>query len=68
MIGIVGGLVLMCGGRNGMKNGGRNGMKNDGRKCIRNRILDKLSIPTGRQKNGERITPKNRGNFGTKRG
>ena len=34
-----GGLVLICGGRNGMKNEGRNGMKNDGRKCIRNRIL-----------------------------
>ena len=51
-----------------MKNGGRNGMKNGGRKCIRNGVLkrrvglaisDTLSTPTGGQKNGKKIKPKN---------
>ena len=65
------------GGRNGMKNGGRNGMKNGGRKCIRNGVLkrrvglalsDTLSTPTGGQKKGEKIKPKNGENFGTKMG
>ena len=65
------------GGRNGMKNGGRNGMKNGGRKCIQNgflkrrvelALLDTLSTPTGGQKNGENIKPKNGDNFGTKTG
>ena len=60
-----------------MKNGGRNGMKNGGRKCIRNGVLkrrvglalsDTLSTPTGGQKNGEKIKPKNGENFGTKTG
>ena len=60
-----------------MKNGGRNGMKNGGRKCIQNgflkrrvelALLDTLSTPTGGQKNGENIKPKNGDNFGTKTG
>ena len=63
------------GGRNGMKNGGRNGMKNGGRKCIRNGVLkrrvglalsDTLFTPTGGQKSGGKIKPKNGENFGTK--
>ena len=53
------------GGRNDMKNGVRNGMKNGGRKCIQNGVLkrrvglalsDKLSTPTGGQKNGATVT------------
>ena len=65
------------GGRNGTKNGGRKCMKNGGRKCIRNGVLkrrvglalsDTLSTPTGGQKNGEKIKPKNGENFGTNTG
>ena len=65
------------GGRNGTKNGGRKCMKNGGRKCIRNGVIkrrvglalsDTLSTPTGGQKNGEKIKPKNGENFGTKTG
>ena len=60
-----------------MKIGGRKCMKNGGRKCIRNGVLkrrvglalsDTLSTPTGGQKNGEKIKPKNGENFGTKMG
>ena len=65
------------GGRIGMKNGGRNGMKNGGRKCIQSGVLKRrvvlalsntLSTPTGGQKKGEKIKPKNGENFGTKMG
>ena len=56
------------GDRNCMKTGDRNGMKNWVRKCIRNGVLkrrlglallDTLSTPTGGQKNGKKIKPKN---------
>ena len=48
---------------------------NRGRKCIQNEVikrrvglalLDTLSTPTGGQKNGGKIKPKNGENFGTK--